>query len=155
MSFAKRTVRLRTGGSRSFNAVASDGNTIAPVLNSSGITSGGKKPTGKIRYAISELYFLSLADAPQRLLIATNAEFLEYLENETTGALVDGVRLEHVPLPAELAARVAEVTTAASQRDGAVGRPFGVVSDRRSRRDHGVVDQRAIARPDGWVGAVA
>ena len=64
------------------------------------------------------LVLLSLADAPQRLLVATNAEFLEYLENATVGALVDGVLLEHVPLPAELAARVAEVTTAASREMG-------------------------------------
>jgi hypothetical protein len=118
VSFGKSTVRLRTGGNRSFNAVASDGTVIATVLNSSGVTSGGKKPTGKIRYAISELYFLSLADARERLLVATNAEFLKYLKDETDGALVDGVRLEHVQLPTELADRVAEVTTAASREMG-------------------------------------
>ena len=116
--FGKSTVRLRTGGKRSFNAVSSDGRIIATVLNSSGATSGGKKPSGKIRYAIAELYFLSLADAPQRLLVATNAEFLKYLENETADALVEGVRLAHIPLPADLAARVAEVTTAASREMG-------------------------------------
>ena len=116
--FDKSTVRLRTGGQRSFNAVAGDGSIVATVLNSSGATSGGKKPVGKIRSAIAELYFLSLTDAPQRLLVATNAEFLEYLENATAGALVDGVRLEHVQLPAELAARVADVTTAASREMG-------------------------------------
>lgn len=116
--FAKRTVRLHTGGTRSFNAVASDGSVVATVLNSSGATSGGKKPVGKLRYAIAELYFLSLVDCPQRLLVVTNAEFLGYLSKEIAGALVDGIELVHLPLPPLLAGRVAQVTAAASEEMG-------------------------------------
>lgn len=112
--FTKRAVRLRTGGRRSFNAVASDASIVATVLNSSGATSGGKKPVGKLRYAIAELYFLSLVECPHRLLVLTNAEFLGYLSDEIAGALVDGIELVHLPLPPLLAGRVAQVTTAAS-----------------------------------------
>jgi hypothetical protein len=118
VAFEKREVRLRTGASRSFNAVAEDGSIIATVTNSSGLTSGGKKPVGKIRGAIAELYFLSLADAPKRLLIATDPDFFAILRNELAGALADGLQISQLALPVGLAASVHEVTAAASTEMG-------------------------------------
>lgn len=113
--FEKRRVQLRTGGAHTFNAVAIDGCVIATVTNSSGATSGGKKPVGKIRGAIAELYFLSLVDAAERLLFATDRDFLTYLERELEGAVTEGIALRHMALPADLAMRVASVTTSASE----------------------------------------
>lgn len=115
VSFSKDLVGLTTGGSRRFNAVAADRSVVATVMNSSGATSGGKKPVGKIRGAIAELYYLSLIDAPQRQLIVTNAEFHDYLLHELDGALAPGILVRHVALPPELAERVAGVTADASQ----------------------------------------
>lgn len=112
--FAKSKVRLRTGGARTFNAVAANGLVVASVMNASGATSGGKKPVGKIRGAIAELYYLSLVDAPSRLLVVTSLDFLRYLEREMEGALVEGLKILHVQLPARLAEAVAEVREAAS-----------------------------------------
>ena len=117
-SFSKGSVVLRTGGRRSFNAVSSDQRIVATVMNSSGPTSGGKKPVGKIRYAIAEVYFLSLSDARDRVLVMTDHDFYDYVKNELAGALVDEVRLEHISLPPELAARVAGVTASASAEMG-------------------------------------
>jgi hypothetical protein len=118
VAFGKREMRLRTGRMRSFNAAASDGSVVATVMNSSGMTSGGKKPVGKIKGAIAEVYFLSLVDARQRLLVVTNASFVAYLQHELDGALVEGVQLRHLALPADLAARVAKVTSTASAEMG-------------------------------------
>jgi hypothetical protein len=118
VSFGKRVVRLRTGATRPFNAVASDGSVVATVMNSSGMTSGGKKPVGKIRSAIAEVYLLSLVDARERVLVATDHDFFAYLQNELAGALVEEVRLQHLPLPPDLAARVASVTATASAEMG-------------------------------------
>ena len=116
--FAKATVSLRSGGSRTFNAVADDGSVVATITNSSGETSGGKKPTGKIRGAITELYFLSLVDAQRRMLVSTNRSFLGFLERELEGALIDGLTLQHVELPDEFAAAVQRVSEVASQEMG-------------------------------------
>jgi len=118
VSFGRQEVHLRTGRARLFNAVASDGSVVATVMNSSGMTSGGKKPSGKIRGAIAELYFLSLVDAQHRLLVVTDSTFLAYLQHELDGALVEGVQLRHLALPADVAARVAEVTSTASAEMG-------------------------------------
>jgi hypothetical protein len=98
--------------------VASDGSVVATVMNSSGMTSGGKKPVGKIRSAIAEVYLLSLVDARERVLVATDHDFFAYLQNELAGALVEEVRLQHLPLPPDLAARVASVTATASAEMG-------------------------------------
>jgi len=58
-SFEKRAVRLRPGVQRTFNAVSTSGSVVATIMNASGTTSGGKKPTGKVRGAIAELYYLT------------------------------------------------------------------------------------------------
>lgn len=112
--FTKAPVHLRTGGIHTFNAVATDGSLVATVTNHSGVTSGGKKPVGKIKSAIADLYWLSLVDAPQRSLVVTNHDFLTILEIELKGALVERLSLVHVELPADLAADVARVSRAAS-----------------------------------------
>ena len=114
-TFTKSPVRLRTGGFHTFNAVASDLSVVAMVTNHSGVTSGGKKPVGKVKSAIADLYWLSIVDAPQRFLVVTNRDFLTILETELEGALVDGLALGHVDLPTDLANAVAGVSAAASE----------------------------------------
>ena len=115
MPFEKRKVELETGGWRTFNAVGADASVVATVMNSSGAPSGGKKPVGKIRGAIAELYFLSLVAAPHRMLVTTNRSFMTFLEHELDGALAAGLELVYVALPPELAAAVARVNEIASQ----------------------------------------
>jgi hypothetical protein len=79
-------------------------------MNSSGATSGGNKPSGKIRGALAELYYLLLVDAASRLLVLTDAEFFGYMRAELDGALPNEIALRHLALPEDLAARVAAVT---------------------------------------------
>jgi hypothetical protein len=112
--FSKKTVRLSSGASHTFNAVSSDNSVVATISNASGLTSGGKRPVGKIRGAVADLYWLSLVDAPTRQLILTNGQFFEIFRQEMDGALAPGVNIMHIPLPDDLATRVAAVTTAAS-----------------------------------------
>lgn len=115
MPVSKANIRLRPGRERRFNAVSADGRLVATVMNSSGATSGGKKPVGKVRGALAELYLLSLVDAPQRLLIATNPDFFSYIVSETDGALAEGLTLRLMELPPDIEARVRSVTSDASQ----------------------------------------
>ena len=91
--FTKSPIHLRTGGIHTFNAVAKDGSLVATVTNHSGVTSGGKKPVGKIESAIADLYWPSLVDAPQRSLVVTNHDFFTILEVELEGALVERLSL--------------------------------------------------------------
>ncbi len=115
VGFEKKAVSLHTGGTHTFNAVAADRTVIATIMNSGGATSGGKKPVGKIRGALAELYFLALVQSERRMLVTTNPDFHELLTTAVRGALFPGLELKHVPLPADLAAAVANVTKAASE----------------------------------------
>jgi hypothetical protein len=114
-TFERRSVPLRSGGTKVFNAVAGDRSVVATIINASGTTSGGKKPIGKIRGAVADLHFLTLAQAQTRQLVITNPEFYSLFVQDLEGAIDPGVSVVHVSLPPELAARVAAVTHAASQ----------------------------------------
>jgi hypothetical protein len=113
--FEKAKVALTTGGYRTFNGVAADGLTVASITNSSGATSGGKRPVGKIRGAVAELYFLQLVEAPRRMLVVTNPEFCVYLTDYLEGALASGLSIHQVQLPPEMQAEVANVNRTASE----------------------------------------
>jgi hypothetical protein len=112
--FEPRLVSLSTGGERRFNAVSDDGQIVATIMNSSGPTSGGKKPVGKIRAAMAAVYLLSLAQGDKRALVMTDLAFYRLVKKELEGALVPTVQLVHLALPDDLATRVAEVTSDAS-----------------------------------------
>lgn len=113
-SFTKTQVRLRTGGTHTFNAVAADHSVVATITNHSGTTSGGKKPVGKVKSAIADLYWLSLVNAPTRLLVVTHRGFHQIIQTELDGALPEGLSIVPIDLPADLAEAVAQVSKAAS-----------------------------------------
>jgi len=98
-----------------FDAVSADGRIVVGIKSSSGKTSGGRHPSGKIAAAYKELYFLSLMKAERRILALTDQEFYRILESECDGKLAPGLELMLIPLPPELAAQVQVVQEAASQ----------------------------------------
>lgn len=111
----KGPVPLTTGAVRTFNAVSANGHLVAQIVNSSGPTSGGKRPVGKIQSALAHLYLLSLVDAPDRRLVLTDPEFHRLVVKETDGALAPGLQLQVLELPPPLKVEVAEVTQGASK----------------------------------------
>jgi hypothetical protein len=56
-AFSSQVLRLPTGGTHEFDAVADDGSIIASIKSLSGNTSGGKRPAGKYAVCLAELYF--------------------------------------------------------------------------------------------------
>jgi hypothetical protein len=91
---------------------------VASIKSSSGLTSGGKFPAGKVNGSIADLYYLSMLDAPIRRLVLTNPEFYVIFTTRMEGALPPGVGVCLVELPAELQAEVdAVVRVAADEID--------------------------------------
>lgn len=113
--FESRDLKLVTGGTHEFDAVSADGKVVASIKSASGKTSGGKLPAGKIRAAEAELYYLTLVDAPVRLLVLTNEHFYEILKRRLRGRLAPGISLMYVPLPMEVQERVAATQALASE----------------------------------------
>ena len=104
--------------SHGFDAVSVDRRVIAGINGSSGKTSGGKNPSGKIHKAYQELYFLAMAKAEHRLLVLTDPGFYEIMKRETQGRLVDGLEILYCELPIEIKEKVRSVQMAASTEVG-------------------------------------
>jgi hypothetical protein len=114
VQFSSRTLALTTGGMHEFDAVSSDGSIVTSIKSLSARTRSNKRPAAKYLNCVAELYFLSLVDAPQRLLILTtpawHAMFTSYIENR----LHPGIAIELLELSPELQAEVDRVRDIAS-----------------------------------------
>lgn len=113
--FSSQVLGLRPSGRHEFDAVSSDGQIVVSIKTNSGLTSGGNKPSGKINTCLAELYYLSLVDAPTRILVLTNPEFHGIFIAELRGAVAEGITIELLALPADMQIEVDKVTGRASR----------------------------------------
>ncbi|MGH3881575.1 MAG: hypothetical protein ACRDSK_31520 [Actinophytocola sp.] len=114
VAFHKRTLRLQTGGDHEFDAVSDNGRIVASVKTASGRTSGGGHPAGTVVNCIAELYFLTQVRARRRLLVLTSPEFHTIFMRAVQGKIAAGIEIVHIPLPAELQARLSAVQQVAN-----------------------------------------
>lgn len=114
-SFSKRFLKLTTGASHEFDAVSADGNIVASIKAASGRTKGGKNPAGKVYTCLAELYYLSLVDAPTRVLVLTTPAFHTIFAKKIEGALARGLSIDLIPLPPDMQAEVDKVVAEASR----------------------------------------
>jgi hypothetical protein len=89
-----------------FDAVSEDGSIVCSIKTASWKTSGGKRGSGKVQGAYTELYFLDHVEAAQKFLILTDSQFFECFKRETEGRLANGLALLHCSLPVEICAEV-------------------------------------------------
>jgi len=71
-------------------------------------------PQGKFNNAITEIYYLSLVEAPRRLLVVTFLPFYDLLLKKIHGALATDIEIVCEPLPIEMQAEVDRVLAVAS-----------------------------------------
>lgn len=112
--FSSQVLPLPGGAAREFDAVSADRSVVVSIKSSSGLTSGGNFPGGKVNGSIADLYYLSLVGAPIRWLVLTNPEFYAIFTKRMEGALPDGVEVHLVELSADLQAEVDEVVRSAA-----------------------------------------
>ncbi len=112
--FESKILRLTTGGTHEFDAVALDGSIVASIKSLSGKTASGKRPAAKYSTCLAELYFLSLVESPRRILVLTTPDwhtmFTKYIENR----LAPGLEIELIHLPSEIQQEVDRVKGLAS-----------------------------------------
>lgn len=106
VAFESRVLRLTSGGLHEFDAVSMDDAIVAGIKSLSGKTGGGNRPAAKYDACVAELYWLSLIDAPRRILVLTTPDwhtmFLRYIE----GRLLPGLEVELLRLPPDMQAMV-------------------------------------------------
>lgn len=113
--FTSQILVLSTGGTHEFDAVSEDGRLVASIKSASGLTRGGRVPSGKIKDSTAELYYLSLVEAPRRLLILTDPEFYEIFLRTMAGRILDGLEVRAMLLPKDIRAEVDKVVAEASR----------------------------------------
>jgi hypothetical protein len=114
-TFSREFLQLAgCSGSHEFDAVSADKRIVCGIKSSSGATSGGKNPSGKIASAYEELYFLAGVDADQRFLVLTDKEFYQLLSRKMQEKLSRDIKLFYCPLTEELARLVRAVQSEAS-----------------------------------------
>ena len=112
--FEKRTLQLASGRDFEFDAVSLDGSIVAAIKTSSGKTSGGNYPAGKVNSCIADLWYLHLVEAPRRMLVLTNPDFHQIFVRKMERAIPDGLEVHLLPLPPEMQAEVDGVVQLAS-----------------------------------------
>jgi hypothetical protein len=113
--FSSRFLTLVPGGRHEFDAVSADGQVVVSIKSASGLTAGGRVPSGKIKDCLAELYYLSLVEAPIRRLVLTTPAFFQLFAKTSAGAVAAGLQVVCVPLPAAIQAEVDKVVEEASR----------------------------------------
>lgn len=113
--FSSKKLVLAPGGDHEFDAVSDDGKIVTTIKSSSGRTSGGRIPAGKMRAVEAELYYLMLVKAEQKMVVVTDPGFYEIMSNRLKGRLAAGLSLELVELPKSLQDAVTQVQLLASR----------------------------------------
>lgn len=80
--FSRERLRLRSGGVFDFDAVSEDHSIVATISTSGSKTSGGKHAVGKILKLRSDMLFLTMVEARQRIIVLTERDMCDYCEKE-------------------------------------------------------------------------
>ena len=112
--FRSALLKLQPGGNHEFDAVSEDDQIVCSIKTSSGLTSGGNIPQGKLTSCITEIYYLNLIQAQSSQLILTNEEFFRIFQKTTEGKIAEGVVITHLGLPPQMQLKVDEVIRKAS-----------------------------------------
>lgn len=98
-----------------FDAVSEDNSIVASIKSHSWLTSGGKRPSGKVGEIYQSLYLLSLVQAHTKLLILTDRETYEGFLRLCDGKIAEDISIRLIPLSPELQLLVNGVKQKASQ----------------------------------------
>jgi len=114
--FRRERVRLSSGGVFDFDAVSADDHIVASISTSSGTTSGGKYPVGKVHKLRADMLFLTMATAQRRIIVLTEPDMHAICLKEAEGGRVPlGVEFVLVDLPPELATRLKDARERSSR----------------------------------------
>jgi len=114
VSFESKVLTLVTGGTHEFDAVSADLKIVGTVKTAGGKTSTGRNPSGKIKDSLAELYFLTLVQASERILILTSPDFYEIMKKVLNGRLAPGLTLKLIELSPEILEEVGKIRAKAS-----------------------------------------
>jgi hypothetical protein len=122
MGFYRERLNIRSGGVFDFDAVSGDKSIVATISTSGAKTAGGKFAVGKMLKIRSDMLFLTMVQAKQRIVVLTEQDMYEQcLKEEEGGRVPQEIEFAHAPLPEKLNARLMTARQKASVESGGVG----------------------------------
>ena len=107
VQFSRERLPLRSGGVFDFDAVSEDRSIVATISTSGSKTAGGKNAVGKILKLRSDMLFLTLVEAKQRVIVLTEKDMYNQLHKEFAGGRIPKeIEFVCAPIPEELRARL-------------------------------------------------
>jgi len=88
---------------------------IAGIKSNSFKTAGGNFPSGKFAGLYQELYFLSLVNGKNKLLILTNNDLYTGFLNNSAGKVSKGIQIQFCQLPEDIILKIKFVHENASR----------------------------------------
>jgi len=114
-TFGRKSLVLSPGGEYSFDAVSEDKSIVAAISTSGARTSSGKNGVGKMLKIRSDMYFLLLADAENRMVVLTEADMFELCQKEKqNGRVPNTIEFVLAEIPNELVERLKHARQKAS-----------------------------------------
>jgi len=101
--FEEKPVRLVTGESYKFDAVAEDGSIVAAILSSRSLTRTGRENTGGVRKALAEISHLKLTpSSARRIMLFTDHGFCQLIQRRAKRLGVESIGMMVCVLPHHL-----------------------------------------------------
>lgn len=122
-AFSRQRVTLGTGGDYSFAAVSADRSIIATICTGHATTAGGKLAVGKLMKLRSDMLFLTMAPAAQRLVVSTEPDMHERCGRELeAGRVPPGIEFVLASIPSELDRRLVAARRVSSNENSSLER---------------------------------
>jgi len=113
--FTKKSAPLRANGSFEFDAVSEDGRNVGCISANSGRARQGGLAKTKMNKIRSDIMFLMLSEAPQRLMILADADLYAHsISEQQRGRLPQEIQICHAGLSADMQVLLSEAQRAAS-----------------------------------------
>ena len=114
--FSRERLPLRSGGVFDFDAVSDNHLIVATISTSGSKTASGKHAVGKLLKLRSDMLFLTLVNARQRIIVLTEQEMFVQCKKEAQGGRVpQEIEFAHAPIPDQLRARLSTARQKASR----------------------------------------
>ncbi|MEK6286016.1 MAG: hypothetical protein AABO57_09775 [Acidobacteriota bacterium] len=114
--FTKKIAPLRNNGFFAFDAVSNDGQIVGCISANSGRAKKGGFAKSKMRKIHSDIMFLILSEAPQKLMILADKDIYDYsMSEQQRGRLPQEIELCLADLSDSMTALLSEAQEAASR----------------------------------------
>ena len=121
-AFEKKRVRLASGGSHKFAAVAEDGSIVAAILCNRARTRTQRENTGGVRKALTDLSYLQeLSEDVKKAMVFTDDSFCNLMRRRASRLVTEPVQMMVCALPPRLETLLGEILDKASHEQRAAG----------------------------------